>query len=114
MAIPRPHGRFAAIGLLVVATTITATAIPAAAAPATAQIRLAGTPDAIPGSYIVVLKNTANLQKSAGLTKTYGGRIDQSFGALHTYAATMSEAAAKRLAASPDVAYVEQNQRVSL
>jgi subtilisin family serine protease len=121
MAIPRPRGGpVLAVSLLVVATATVATAIPAAASPAseqvraTGQIKLAGTADAVPGSYIVVLKTTTRFTRSAGLAKSYGGRITQSFDALNSYAASMSEAEAKALAASPDVAYVEQNQKVSL
>jgi hypothetical protein len=60
MAIRRPRGGQAlAVSLLVVATATAATATPAAAAPATGQIRLARTADAVPGSYIVVLKDAA-------------------------------------------------------
>jgi subtilisin family serine protease len=115
MAIRRPRsGHTLAVSLLIVTTATAATAIPAAAAPATAQIRLAGTADAVPGDYIVVLKNTTTMTRTTGLTKSYGGRIEHSFGAIHGYQASMSEAQAKRLAADPGVAYVEQNQTVSL
>jgi subtilisin family serine protease len=121
MAIPRPRGGpVLAVSLLVVATATVATAIPAAASPAseqvraTGQIHLAGTAAAVPGSYIVVLKKTTRFSRSAGLAKSYGGRITQAYDALNSYAASMSEAEAKALAASPDVAYVEQNQKVSL
>jgi subtilisin family serine protease len=118
-------GRFLAVTLLVVATTTAATMVPAAAAPATGQIRLAGTADAVAGSYIVVLKATAVKtttsrvaavgDESADLARDYGARVRRTFGAaLDGFEATMSEAAAKRLAADPSVAYVEQNQRVSL
>jgi subtilisin family serine protease len=127
MAIRRPRGGHTlAVSLLVVATATATTAIPAAAAPPTAQtksaqtktgqietgqIKLAGTANAVPGDYIVVLKNAT---KMAGLSKTYGGQIKQSFGVINGYQASMSEAQAKRLAADPGVAYVEQDQRVSL
>jgi subtilisin family serine protease len=115
MAIRRPRsGHTLAVSLLVVATVTAATAIPAAAAPATGQIRLAGTANAVPGDYIVVLKNSTTMTRTTGLTKSYGGQVKQSFGAIHGYRAGMSEAQAKRLAADPGVAYVEQNQTVSL
>jgi subtilisin family serine protease len=122
MAIRRPrNGRFLAVTLLVVATTTTATVTPAMAAPATGQIKLAGTADAIAGSYIVVLKDSAAgkasrvADKSADLADGYGAKVKQTFGsALNGFEASMSESAAKRLAADPSVAYVEQNQRVSL
>ena len=128
MAIRRPRGRHVvAVSLLALATTAT-TVTPALAAPATGQIRLAGTAEAIPGSYIVVLKDTAvggkaGSQKvasavgsrSGALARSYGGSVQRTFGAaLNGFEANLSEAAAKRLAANPDVAYVEQNQTVTL
>lgn len=126
MAIRTPRsGRFLAVTLLAVATTTAAMVAPAAAAPAVGQIRLAGTADAVAGSYIVVLKATAVKtktsrvaavgDKSAELARGYGARVRRTFGAaLDGFEATMSEAAARRLAADPSVAYVEQDQRVSL
>jgi subtilisin family serine protease len=118
MAIRRPRGGHTlAVSLLVVATATAATATPAAAAPApapTGQIQLAGTATAIPGSYIVVLKAGAAGHR-ANLAAGYGGAVRQSFGpALDGFEASLTEAQAKRLAADPSVAYVEQNQRVSL
>jgi subtilisin family serine protease len=110
MAIRRNGGRILAAGLFALAMVATGT--PASAAPATGQIRLAGTADAIPGSYIVVLKSGA---QEAGLTKSYGGAVKRSFGkALNGYEATLTEAQAKRLAANSKVAYVEQNQEITL
>jgi subtilisin family serine protease len=126
MAIRRPRsGRFLAVSVLVVAATTAATVTPAAATPATGQIRLAGTADAVAGSYIVVLKDgavsgrasraAAVADRSAGLARGYGAQVRQTYGAaLNGFEAAMSEAAARRLAADPSVAYVEQNQRVSL
>src|ERR1044071_8016051 len=102
MAIRR-HGRILAAGLFALTTAVVATGTPAAAAPATGQIRLAGSADAIPGSYIVVLKSG---KQEAGLTKTYGGAVKRSFGkALNGYEATLTEAQAKRLAANAKVEY---------
>ncbi|UQU63130.1 S8 family peptidase [Couchioplanes caeruleus] len=129
MAIRRPRGRHVvAVSLLALATTTAATTTPAVAAPATGQIRLAGTAEAVPGSYIVVLKDAAvggkaGSQKvasavgsrSGSLARSYGGSVQRTFGAaLNGFEAKLSEPAAKRLAANPDVAYVEQNQTVSL
>jgi subtilisin family serine protease len=69
----------------------------------------------------VVLKDSAAgkasrvADKSADLADGYGAKVKQTFGsALKGFEASMSESAAKRLAADPSVAYVEQNQRVSL
>jgi subtilisin family serine protease len=110
MAIRRNGGRILAAGLFALA--VVATGTPAAAAPATGQIRLAGSADAIPGSYIVVLKSG---KQEAGLTKSYGGAVKRSFGkALNGYEATLSEAQAKRLAANAKVEYVEQNRVITL
>jgi subtilisin family serine protease len=126
MAIRRPSsGRILAVSLLVVAATTAVAVNPATAAPASGQIRLAGTADAVPGSYIVVLKDKAVAtragriaavgDRSASLARSYGAQVRQTFGAaVNGFHAGMSEAAAKRLAADPDVAYVEQDQRVSL
>jgi subtilisin family serine protease len=125
MAIRRPRsGRFLAVSVLVVTATTAATVTPAAAAPVTGQIRLAGTADAVPGSYIVVLKDSAVARtnrvaavgdKSSSLARGYGAQVRRTFGAaLNGFEAGMSEATAKRLAADPSVAYVEQDQRVSL
>jgi len=112
MAIELPRrGPALAVSLLVAASVTAATATPAVAAPETGQIRSAGTAAAVPGSYIVVLK----AGKTAAPAAKYGGTVVRSFGtALNGFEATMSETAAKRLAADPSVAYVEQNQKVSL
>ncbi|GLY07340.1 S8 family peptidase [Actinoplanes sp. NBRC 101535] len=97
---------------LVAAAAVLAAANPAVAAPATGQIRFAGSADAIPGSYIVVLKSGA---QQAEVSQAYGAAVRRSFGtALNGFEATMSETQAKRLAADTDVAYVEQNQVVRL
>ena len=105
MAIRRPKsGRFLAVSVLVVAATTVATVTPAMAAPATGQIRLAGTTDAVAGSYIVVLKDSAVAtkanrvaavgDKSAGLARGYGAEVRRTFGAaLNGFEAGMSEAA---------------------
>jgi subtilisin family serine protease len=112
MAKRLPHrGRAVAASLLAAITVTVAAAGPAAAAPATGQILKADSARAIPGSYIVVLKTGT---QPATLAKSYGGQVKRSFGLVHGYEASMTEAQAKRLAASPDVAYVEANQTVSL
>src|SRR4051794_315307 len=99
------------VGLLAAVTAAAATATPAAAA-ATGPVRLAGTATAVPDSYIVVLK--AGGKAPSTLAKSFGGQVRQSFGTINAYEASMTAYQAKRLAASPDVAYVEQNQTVSL
>jgi subtilisin family serine protease len=130
MIIRRPRGGQAlTVALLaVVATATAATATPAAAAPETGSIRLAGGATAVPNSYIVVLKDsavgaqagtlqagTAVTAKAGGLAPKYGATVKRSFGAtLNGFEATMTETAAKRFAADPSVAFVEQNHRISL
>jgi subtilisin family serine protease len=91
---------------------------PAVAAPATGEIRLADSPAAIPDSYIVVLSDGAAGtvgSRASKLAGRYGGAVaDVYTRALPGFSATMSPAAARRLAADPAVAYVEQNQVVTV
>ncbi|MFF3286913.1 S8 family peptidase [Streptomyces sp. NPDC003023] len=71
--------------------------------------------DPIPGRYIVVLKDTAippRIVKSrvTSLVREYGGKVRHTYGsAIKGYAAEMSAAQAHRLAADPQVAFVEQD-----
>ena len=66
----------------------------------------------ITGSYIVVLKDTAGAQ--ADLAQRYGGAVRRTYtSAVKGFNVTMTAAAAKRLAASPAVAYVEQDRVVT-
>jgi subtilisin family serine protease len=95
------------------------TALPAQAAPAEGRVLAADSPTAIKDSYIVTLKKSAGLKASSaagkGLVKEYGGSVEKTFGtALNGYSAELSAAEARRLAADPAVASVEQNQRVAL
>ncbi|MFC9129552.1 S8 family peptidase [Streptomyces sp. NPDC057099] len=93
------------------------TALPAQAAPAEGRVLAADSPTAIKDSYIVTLKKSAGLKASSAagkdLVKEYGGTVTRTFGkALNGYSAALSATEAKRLAADPAVAAVEQNQRV--
>ncbi|MCX4760889.1 S8 family peptidase [Streptomyces sp. NBC_01275] len=93
------------------------TALPAQAAPAEGRVLAAGSPTAVKDSYIVTLKQDAGFKASSatgkGLIKEYGGSVDKTFtAALNGYTATLSAAEARRLAADPAVAAVEQNQTV--
>ncbi|GGX37020.1 S8 family peptidase [Streptomyces chartreusis] len=112
--------RFAAItGLATAALVGGLTALPAQAAPAEGKVLAAGSPTAVKDSYIVTLKRSAGLKAASGagksLVKEYGGSVDKTFGtALNGYSATLSATEARRLAADPAVASVEQNQRVRL
>ncbi|MGW1957382.1 S8 family peptidase [Streptomyces sp. NPDC001920] len=110
--------RFAAITSVAAAALVGGlTTLPAHAAPAEGRVLAAGSPTAIKDSYIVTLKKNAGLKaaSSAGknLIKEYGGTVDRTFRtALNGYTATLSATEARRLAADPAVASVEQNQRV--
>ncbi|MFF9453287.1 S8 family peptidase [Streptomyces flaveolus] len=112
--------RFAGIAA-VVATTLAGglAAVPAQAAPAEGEVIGAGSPTAVRDSYIVTLRKDAGFKASSttgkGLVEEYGGSVNRTFGsALNGYTATLSATEAKRLAADPAVAAVEQNQRVSV
>ncbi|MER6021686.1 S8 family peptidase [Streptomyces anulatus] len=110
-------------GAIAAATTLAlavgaGAALPAQAAPAPeGRVLHAGAAGAIPGSYIVTLKETAGFRASAAQGKKliagYGGRIERTYtSALNGYAARLGSTEAKRLAADPAVASVEQNQKV--
>lgn len=96
------------------------TALPAQAAPAEGKVLAADSPTAVKGSYIVTLKKgSAGLKASSsegkGLVKTYGGKVKKTFKhALNGYTAELSAAEARRLAADPAVASVEQNQTFTI
>jgi subtilisin family serine protease len=112
--------RLAAITSLATAALVGGlTALPAQAAPAEGKVLAAGSPTAIKDSYIVTLKSGAGLKASSsagkGLVEEYGGTVKKTFGAaLNGYTATLSATEARRLAADPAVASVEQNQTVHL
>ncbi|WP_189208560.1 S8 family peptidase [Actinokineospora fastidiosa] len=93
-------------------------ASPATAQEATGAIRAAENP--VEGSYIVVFKDrnanapTVN-NKAFDLAKQYGGQVKSTYTAsIRGFAVRMDEAAAKRLAANPAVAYVEQDGYMSI
>ncbi|MFB6847759.1 S8 family peptidase [Streptomyces sp. NPDC056373] len=111
---------FAALTSLATAALVGGlTTLPAQAAPAEGRVLAADSPTAIKDSYLVTLKKSAGLKASSaagkGLVKEYGGSVDKTFGkALNGWSATLSATEARRLAADPAVASVEQNQRVAL
>ncbi|WNI20531.1 S8 family peptidase [Streptomyces sp. ITFR-16] len=92
-------------------------ALPAQAAQPEGRILNAGAPEAVAGSYIVTLKQSAGFTASAAqgrkVVTGHGGRITRTYtSALNGYAAELSATEAKRLAADPAVASVEQDQKV--
>jgi subtilisin family serine protease len=105
---------------------VTATAV-ALAATATGQAaadegHILGTsnPTAIKDNYIVVFDEGAALTRGLGamtadLTTKYDVSVEYVYRhALHGFAGTLTEPAARKLAAEPGVAYVEQNGRASI
>jgi subtilisin family serine protease len=97
----------------------TAAATPGLAAHAEGAIVAAPRPEVVPGSYVVVLKDTAALKDRAtgrsavsaaarSLAARHGATVRATYAhALRGFAATMSEVDARRLAADPAVAYVQ-------
>ncbi|MGO4758416.1 protease inhibitor I9 family protein, partial [Streptomyces sp. 2MCAF27] len=93
------------------------TTLPAHAAPAEDTVLHAGAADAVPGSYIVTLKKSAGLKAASARGKEvisgYGGAVERTFTtALNGYTAKLSPTEARRLAADPVVASVEQDRKV--
>ncbi|GAA2606880.1 S8 family peptidase [Paractinoplanes durhamensis] len=87
---------------------------PAFAADPTGTVLHAGSPDAVAGSYLVVLKDGA-LPRADQLTRHYGGSVTRVFGhAVEGYAARLTARQAARLAADPSVAGVEADQTVRI
>ncbi|MGH3730464.1 MAG: S8 family peptidase [Micromonosporaceae bacterium] len=103
-----------ALGVLGVssAALIAAAALASPAQAAEGDIRGTNAKDTISGSYIVVLKDGAEAS-SASIAKRHDAKVTHTYkAALRGYAAKMSEAEAKRTAADPAVAYVEQDRVV--
>lgn len=84
------------------------------------SIRYASSPTAVSGSYLVVLKDKSlagsGVRGSAGaLTGRFGGSVGQSWSsAIKGFHLTGTATQARRIAADPRVAYVEQDQVISL
>ncbi|GIH03857.1 hypothetical protein Rhe02_19240 [Rhizocola hellebori] len=80
----------------------------------TGQIRAAGTADVVADSYLVAFKDTVAKErvsaKASELAARFHGRTGHLFHtAVRGFAVSMSQRDAKRLAADPSVAYVQQN-----
>ncbi|MGW4113563.1 S8 family peptidase [Actinosynnema sp. NPDC004786] len=96
-------------GLVVTAlATLTATLF-TPAAPAEAAVLNAGSPAAVPGSYIVKL---ADVAAADAVTAGLDGRVTRRYAAFGGFAAHLTPTQARRLAAHPAVEYVEQDQVV--
>ncbi|SDJ26711.1 Serine protease, subtilisin family [Lentzea albidocapillata subsp. violacea] len=102
--------RLAVMGVLASAALVAA--LPAAsAAPPEAPVRGADAPGAVKDSYIVVLKEDKQVDATSGdLAARYGAKRKLTYTAsISGFSATMPEQQARRLAADPRVAYVEQD-----
>ncbi len=90
------------------------------AAAAEGTVRGAGAAGALKDSYIVVLKDRAASAdrvrgSAADLVRRYGGTVRQLFSStVRGFSARMTEDQARRVAARPGVAYVEQDHTVSV
>src|SRR3954468_24255536 len=102
------------LGLIAVATLATMLdAATASAATAEGKILDQGASGTVKDRYIVVMKDGATDARS--VVDGYGGAVSHVYShALRGAAATMSEDRAKRLAANPAVAYVQQDRKVHL
>ncbi len=98
-------------GVGAAAIALSLVAAPAQATPEGA-ILAADAAEAVPGSYIVTLKDFSTASADT-LTARFGGKVDRVYrNALNGFSATMTERQARKLAADPSVAAVEQNQVV--
>ena len=94
-----------------IAAALAVTGMPAAAE---GTVLGTGNPNAIKDSYIVIFKDGA-ASSVQDLAARHNAKVDYTYQhALHGFAGTMSETAARKLAADPAVAYVEQNATVSI
>jgi subtilisin family serine protease len=103
----RTYRRVIALGFAAAAAIATAIG---SAAPAAAEgtVLGAGAANAVPGSYIVVLKDGI---QGTGVAAKYGATVKTAYSAaLNGFAGTMSDKAARRMAADPGVAFVEQDR----
>ncbi|WP_433334593.1 S8 family peptidase [Spirillospora sp. CA-294931] len=109
----RRHTRALVIGLA--SAALTASTGTALAAPPQGTLVTAG-PGAIPNRYIVVLKDTRSLRSDGvaptarGLAGRYGGAVTRTYStAIKGFAAALARDEARRLAADPAVAFVEED-----
>ncbi len=110
--------RLAGIGTAALAVGLVS-ALPTHAAPGPGgRIQYADAANAVPGSYIVVLKSDAERADSdwgRDLARKYGATIGRTYvKALNGFAIHADEAAAKRFAADPAVASVVQNRTLHI
>jgi subtilisin family serine protease len=98
-----------------VSTSVLSLAAPVSARAVSGQIVRASTADVVHDSYVVVFKDTVGKEdvgaKAAELSARFGGHTGHVFlDALRGFEVSLPEAAARRLAADPAVAYVQENE----
>jgi subtilisin family serine protease len=108
-------GTALAVGLAATALAV----VPGTADAAEGSILGAGAHNSVKDSYLVVLEDDTTAQgverRKAALIKRYGGKVGHTYSsALKGFSVRMTEKQAKRLAADPAVAYVEQDSTASL
>jgi subtilisin family serine protease len=118
MTLPRTTGRWfvAAAAIVTVAVAPLMSGGTAMAAPAEGNILPAGSATVVKDSFVVALKDSPTLHAkgvdatASALRARYGGTIGHVFHkALHGFEISVSEAAARQLAADPTVEYVQRN-----
>jgi subtilisin family serine protease len=104
-----------ALLLAACAETATTPTAPLSQGPTLAPL-LRGGPDAIAGTYIVVLKDEVDARgKAKEKAERKGGTLKHAYAAvLNGFAAELSEEALAEMRADPDVSYVEEDQEVSI
>ena len=111
--------RLAGLGMAAAAAVAIATVAPSSAI-AEGEILGTGNPNAIDDSYIVIFTDSAASTHGVqtlvdSMAERAGAKVEHTYQhALRGFAGTMSEKAARQLAADPAVSYVEQNGTVSL
>jgi subtilisin family serine protease len=116
-------GASAAAALAITGLVATAPGSHAAgAAPSPAKdvsIRAADSPTAIPGSYVVVLSGgglsaASTMATTQSVATSYAVKVQHNFSSVKGFSANMTEDQAKKLASDSRVAFVEQNQKVTV
>jgi len=102
-------------GVTAAVAVLTALGGTTVASAAEGSIVNAGSAKAIKDSYIVVLKDGSSVEATAkSVTNRHGGTVEKTFASsVRGFSGALTEKQAKRVAADPAVAYVEQNQIVS-
>ncbi|MFE6614859.1 S8 family serine peptidase [Amycolatopsis sp. NPDC057786] len=108
--------RLPAFGVAAAVAVLTALGGTTVASAAEGSIVNAGSDKAIKDSYIVVLKDGSSVEATAkSVTQRHGGTVEKTFASsVRGFSGALTEKQAKRVAADPAVAYVEQNQTVSI